>query len=359
MFQSSFSILLAGVSSLAICAIILITAKWHGVWSMDQTVGAQKFHQQPTPRIGGLAIIGACFLGFVVNQDVELINTLRPILVCGLIPFFFGFHEDVSKNGSVFQRLLASVIGAGAVIWLTGIHLDHIDLWGLDQLLSIPVVSILFTLFAVAGLTNAINIMDGFNGLASGVAAIILLSFVLMAVQVGDYDLAEIALILASAILGFMVFNYPFGKIFLGDSGAYFIGFMLAWLAILLPMRNPEISPWASLLACAYPVWEAVFSMYRRIKNKSKTTRADSEHLHSLIKRRWVRKYLTSQPVWFRNASVAPLIWVASLILAVIAWRFMREPIILILSFMLFVLLYVAVYKILSRMPDPVGGSGN
>lgn len=352
MFQSSSSILLSITSSVAICALILLTSRWHGRWSFDSLNGSQKFHRELTPRIGGLAVIGSCFMAFLVNKDVELVGILRPILVCALIPFFFGFREDLTKDGSVLLRLSTSVVAAGAGVWLTGIYLNHVDVVWLDQLLGIPSIAIIFTLFAVAGLTNAINILDGFNGLASGVALIILLFISGMAVQVGDHDLAEIALILFAAIVGFMLFNYPFGKIFLGDCGAYFIGFMLAWLAILLPMRNPEVSPWASLLVCAYPVWEAIYSMCRRIKNKTKVTQADDQHLHSLVKRRCVRKYLAHRPAWFRNAAVAPLIWLATLILGGLAWRFMGEPLALMLSILVFVLFYGFVYRILSRMPD-------
>jgi UDP-N-acetylmuramyl pentapeptide phosphotransferase/UDP-N-acetylglucosamine-1-phosphate transferase len=149
MFQPPFSIILAIASSVAICALVLLTSKWHGKWSFDPLKGTQKFHRELTPRIGGLAVIGSCIVAFMANEDLELISILRLILVCALIPFFFGFREDLTKDGSVSQRLSASVAAAGAGIWLTGIYLNRVDVVWLDQLLGIPSIAIIFTLNSI------------------------------------------------------------------------------------------------------------------------------------------------------------------------------------------------------------------
>ncbi|MBK7655484.1 MAG: glycosyltransferase family 4 protein, partial [Betaproteobacteria bacterium] len=95
-----------------------------------------------------------------------------------------------------------------------------------------------FTAFAIAGLSNPINIIDGFNGLASGAVLISLASLGLIAFQVNDLDLMRMCFILSGATLGFVVLNFPFGKIFLGDGGAYLLGFTLAWTSVLLLLRN-------------------------------------------------------------------------------------------------------------------------
>jgi UDP-N-acetylmuramyl pentapeptide phosphotransferase/UDP-N-acetylglucosamine-1-phosphate transferase len=370
MFDNFLSVVFGAISSALICFVIIATAKWHGRWSFDQVIGKQKFHQQPTPRIGGLALIGGALIAFSSTSDSELLTIFRPVLVCALIPFFFGFREDLTKKVSVFERMLAGLVAAGAVIWLTKIYLSHVDVWGIDALLSFTPLAIIFTLVAVSGLTNAINILDGFHGLASGTSFLIALTLALIALQVGDHDLSDMAFILAGCLLGFMVFNYPFGKIFLGDSGAYFTGFILAWLAILLGERNSEVSPWASLLVCAYPIWEALFSIFRRLKNKVGTTHADDLHLHTLLKRRLVRKHLGHYSARLRNAAVAPLIWCVTLILGFIAWQFKGSPLILMGAFFIFAVLYGIVYRALLSMPDidvgiegvsnsSDGGSGN
>lgn len=177
---------------------------------------------------------------------------------------------------------------------------------------------------AISGLTNAINIIDGFNGLASGTSVFILLFIAWLAHQVGDADLAEMALILMSTVLGFMLLNYPFGKIFLGDSGAYFVGFLIACLAIMLPTRNPEVSPWTLLTICAYPVWESLFSMGRRWFMRMSATAPDHLHLHTLFKTRLILRYVHSWPSWLKNSLVAPWIWFPTIVMGCVTifmWR--------------------------------------
>jgi hypothetical protein len=115
------------------------------------------------------------------------------------------------------------------------------------------------TVFAVAGVANSINIIDGFNGLASMCCVLILLCLAYVGFQVDDLLVAWLALAGVGAVLGFFVWNFPAGLIFLGDGGAYFMGFYLAEVAILLLHRNPTVSPMFPLLLCIYPVFETVF----------------------------------------------------------------------------------------------------
>lgn len=120
------------------------------------------------------------------------------------------------------------------------------------------------TALAVAGLANAINIIDGFNGLAAIVATMMFLSLALVAFHVGDVFVLSCALVMAGAILGFFLWNFPGGHIFLGDGGAYLIGFMLGELAVLLTMRHTEVSAWYPVLMFIYPIFETLFSIYRK-----------------------------------------------------------------------------------------------
>lgn len=122
-----------------------------------------------------------------------------------------------------------------------------------DYVLSFWPVSLVFTMFAVGGCTHALNIVDGMNGLAGMVATLMAVSISLVALQVGDMPIFMIAAALASATLGFLVWNFPFGRVFLGDGGAYFLGFMLAELAVLLVVRNPSVSPFYALAVLFYP----------------------------------------------------------------------------------------------------------
>jgi UDP-N-acetylmuramyl pentapeptide phosphotransferase/UDP-N-acetylglucosamine-1-phosphate transferase len=332
-------------------ALIILTQRWHGRWTLDEHEGVQKFHSQPTPRIGGLAIVSGAFIsGFILDPEVKAL--MLPLLISGLIPFFFGFREDVTKRVSVRDRLLATMAGAMAVMLLTGTYLDHLDVPGIDLLMVWWPAGALVTIIAVSGVTNAINILDGFNGLASGSAMLILTFLGLMAYQSNDFLLMQMCLMLASSILGFMLLNYPFGKIFLGDAGAYFVGFLVAWVALLLPMRNEDISPWASLLACAYPIVEVLYSMARRMKAQLNAGHPDNLHLHTLIKTRMVRRYFKALPNWAKNALVAPAIWLCSAVLGFIASYYASDVLALVALFAAFVLWYHVTYRFLVGLPE-------
>ncbi len=330
--------------------LIILTQRWHGRWTLDEHEGIQKFHLQPTPRIGGLAIVSGIFTsGFILPPEIKAL--MLPLLISGLIPFFVGFREDVTKSVSVRDRLLATMAGAIAAMLLTGTYLDHLDVPCIDLFVAWWPVGALVTIIAVSGVTNAINILDGFNGLASGSVMVILIFLGLMAYQSNDFVLMQMCLMLASSILGFMLLNYPFGKIFLGDAGAYFVGFLVAWIALLLSDRNQEISPWASLLVCAYPVVEVLYSVARRILLKRQAGEPDNLHLHTLIKTRLIQRYLEIFPEWSKNSLVAPIIWLTSILLGVSATLFKNNQLVLGALFVGFVILYHCTYCLLIRLP--------
>jgi UDP-N-acetylmuramyl pentapeptide phosphotransferase/UDP-N-acetylglucosamine-1-phosphate transferase len=190
---------------------------------------------------------------------------------------------------------------------------------------------------------------------------LILLAFAYVANGTQDTDLFNLAILLAAVSAGFMVLNYPFGKIFMGDGGAYFLGFMVGQIAILLPMRNPEVSPWVSLLICAYPVVEVLYSMYRRIRNKKSSGAPDDQHLHTLIKTKLIRTHFDNLSQNRRNALVAPLIWVAVAALGTVACMFGNNLPALVVSFGLFVLAYHFTHRWLAEKKSlPIGiESGN
>jgi UDP-N-acetylmuramyl pentapeptide phosphotransferase/UDP-N-acetylglucosamine-1-phosphate transferase len=198
----------------------------------------------------------------------------------------------------------------------------------------------------VGGVANAINIIDGFHGLASGTVLIALLALAAIAARAGDAPLALVCLLVAAAVAGFWLVNFPWGKLFLGDGGAYFAGFSLAWLALLLPMRNPDVSPWAGLLVCAYPVIEVLYSVVRRYRQRLSPGAPDSLHLHSLVKTQVVRKKLLHWPSRRRNAAVAPLMWCYAALPASMAIAWYNDPTPwLALGLLVCVVVYHQIYK--------------
>jgi len=190
-----FSALMAGSVALLVAMLLVRTQHLHGHLSMDSDQGVQKFHTSPTPRVGGIAIATGIVAGYVMANPGEK-TLLGPLIVAGVPAFAFGLLEDVTKRVSVRTRLLATM-ACGVLGWaITGYSITYANLPGLDWLLGFTIFSVLFTAFAVGGIANAINIIDGFNGLAAGSVIIILSAFGVMATALGDHDLALVCMVL-------------------------------------------------------------------------------------------------------------------------------------------------------------------
>jgi UDP-N-acetylmuramyl pentapeptide phosphotransferase/UDP-N-acetylglucosamine-1-phosphate transferase len=301
-----------------LCVAVVLTQRWHGKVTMDFTDGIQKFHTSPTPRIGGLPIVMGVLIA-LLKAPQEVQSILSPLLIASMLAFLFGLAEDMTSRVGVLPRLLATMASGILAWWLTDYSLSRVDVWGVDLLLQYTLVSVFFTAFAVGGVANAINIVDGFNGLASTTSALAFFSYAMLAFQVSDHALVAVAMILAACVWGFFWVNWPFGKIFLGDGGAYFIGFALAWLAVLLLERNPSVSAFAALVVCVHPVTEVLFSVYRRKMRKAHPGMPDRLHFHSLFKRRYIARWCSSLPVRTRNSITGLLIGCMTIVAGVLA----------------------------------------
>jgi UDP-N-acetylmuramyl pentapeptide phosphotransferase/UDP-N-acetylglucosamine-1-phosphate transferase len=337
---------LAGfATALTVCVLLVLTKRWHGKLTLDGTHGVQKFHTAPTPRVGGLGLLLGLFAAWhLLPQEHAVKDLLGPMLLAGLPAFIFGTAEDLTKRVGVRERLLATMASGVLAWWITGIGISRVDLWGIDALLAWVPLSVAFTAFAVGGVANAVNIIDGFNGLASGVLIICFGAMGLIAHKADDAHLTQVCLVLASVTAGFLLINFPFGKIFLGDGGAYLMGFLLAWVAVLLPARNPAVSAWAPLLACGYPILEVLFSIWRRHQRNLHPGHPDRLHMHSLVKSRMSRKKLGHWPPVLRNAAVSPLIWIFSLVPASLSVVLSESTGWLIGGFVLSAVLYAMFY---------------
>ncbi len=305
-------------ASFALCVLLVLTKRWHGALTMDSTDGVQKFHTAPTPRIGGVPIVLGLLVAWSKAPD-DVQHTITTILLAGLPAFLFGVAEDITKRVGVLHRLLATMASGLLALWITDYSLTRIDVWGVDWLLHSTLVSALFTAFAVGGVANAINIIDGFNGLASTTSTLAFLGYAMMAWQAGDQTLVGVSLVMAACVWGFFWVNWPLGKIFLGDGGAYFIGFALSWVAVMLVERNAGVSAFAVLLVCVHPVTEVLFSMYRRTIKRIDASHADRMHFHSLVKQRYVRRWLPTLSIQIRNSITGLLVGCMTLTAIVLA----------------------------------------
>ncbi len=346
----------AFVASFLLCIVVVLTKSLHGEFSMDTTNGIQKFHTAPTPRIGGIPIVFALVIAWG-KSTTEIQAVLAPILFAGMPALLFGIAEDLTKQIGVVQRLLATM-ASGLLAWfITDYSLSRLDIWGLDLLMQFTVFSVMFTAFSVGGVANSINIIDGFNGYASLTCTIAFIGFGLIAFQVGDQNLALVSLILAASVSGFFLMNWPFGKLFLGDGGAYFLGFALAWIAVLLIERNPIVSAFSALVICILPITEVLFSVFRRKVRNEHPGKPDNLHFHSLLQRRYINRWFVKWNGLAKNSLVGILMGLMGLVSAFIANLIYDKTIYCAVTSLLFALGYVAVFARMVRhqWSSPIG----
>ena len=317
--------------------------RFHGHLSADDDFsGVQKFHRHPVSRIGGVGVaLGLVAVAALLWLDGRSIAREFALLLAAGIPAFAGgLAEDMTKRVGVGARLALTMGAAALGFWFLGAALTRVDVPLVDDLLRYGPVALLFTAVAVGGVANAINIIDGFNGLASGVTLLILTSLTTVAWGLGDLYLAEILVINIAGLSGFLLLNYPRGRIFLGDGGSYYLGFLIAIMSVLLIARHDQVSPLYPLVICAYPVFEVLFSIYRRkLIRRIHATAPDHIHLHSLIYRRWTRN----------NPKTSLWIWCGVLPFIVAGTFGYRHDGLLLCLLFLFVACYVIIYRRLAR----------
>jgi len=347
--NSSIYQYIPGFITAVVSILLVLTTRWHGKHSFDSFEGVQKVHCAPTPRVGGVAI----FCGFIAAwllSPTPVVKLLGPMLIAGLPSFAAGLIEDFTKRVGIRERLIATMFSGLFAWWLTGYSLNHIDIGAIDYFLAYLPISLAFTAFAVGGVANSINIIDGLNGLAAGTINICFLALAFIAWHVGDVELAQLCFVFIAVTTGFLVVNFPFGKIFMGDGGAYYLGFMLAWVAVMLPFRNSTVSVWAPLLVCAYPVLETGFSMWRRHHRSGQHPgQADSLHLHSLMYSRVARFIFRGANPQIINSVTCLFVWPIPIFCALIAIFWMSNTTVLIISFIFSAFVYRLVYLRLTQ----------
>lgn len=337
--------LLSFICSTIICAIIIYTSVWHGKYSLDYDIsGCQKFYTIPTPRIGGLAIFITSWIivSYGLHTQQLWLFYFFKLLIPSSIVFFAGFLEDLTKSITPVVRI---TIKLGAII--VGIYaiqiinlVSHIDITLIDYFLRYHVISIIVTLLIILGVTNAFNIIDGYNGLCS-VTFISILTMCLFIFFKANYHFLDASiLILLGAVIGVMIWNYPLGKIFLGDGGAYFIGFIGSLLLLELSQKMPNYFPLTSLLLVIYPVSETILSIYRKAVLRHRSPfKPDRLHFHMIVYSRLIHKDLIN-----RNAAVVTkMLWLI-IPQTLVAFLFYNKPYIILMAIIIYVTLYSWLY---------------
>ena len=334
-----FLIFIVSISSLFIFTKILHNTTYFLDKKDDDK--PQRLHNGDVRRIGGagvfLALLVPLFFGGFVSVKIY-----HPVIFSLLPVFLIGFLEDFKRNIPRVIRILFVALGAFIIVALLHLILNHLIIS------TIPVwFAVLFVVFAIVGFTNALNLIDGINGLASGYAIISLLTLAAAAYILKDFALFNVISVFIVAAVGFFVLNYPKGFVFLGDSGSYILGFGLAVVSILLVLRNPDVSEWFVFAILLYPVFETIFSIYRRVVvMHSNPTSSDRLHLHTLLAKRVFRSNYA--PTFFILSAV--------MLLDLISLYFKGDKYVLIAVTLIFATIYVTLYGLIVRFK---AGAGN
>jgi UDP-N-acetylmuramyl pentapeptide phosphotransferase/UDP-N-acetylglucosamine-1-phosphate transferase len=244
----------------------------------------QAMHSLPVPRVGGAAIFAAFVLSSFFSP-LSISSEYSQFILASSLLFVVGLAEDLGFGISPRNRLFAAVVASIVVMWLLGVWIPRVDIPGIDSLLSYWAIGVPITLLITVGITNGFNLIDGVNGLASITAVVAAVTLGLIADQGGYTVMVHLAAMLSACIFGFFLLNYPFGLIFLGDAGAYILGFVLSWFGISILLVVPDASPWAILLTLFWPVADTVLAIFRRARRKTAAMKPDRLHVHQVVMR--------------------------------------------------------------------------
>lgn len=341
-------------------------------WVRGHAVGysdsmPQRFHHGDVPRLGGAALLAGLSAAWSLGVSQSLwwgdpgslrLGPWAWAWVAVLLPAAVGgIAEDMTQRLTVRYRLLLTGCSGALAALVLELSVVRVGIGWLDGFLPIvPWLGLCVVVLAVTGLPHAFNIIDGYNGLAGMVALIVCLALAHVALQVGDRALAALLVSTAAATAGFLVWNYPRGMLFAGDGGAYVWGGVIALSSISLVQRNADVSPWFPMLLLIYPVWETVFSIYRKAVRGVSPGVADALHFHQLIYRRIVRGVFhddESRRMLMRNNRTSPYLWGFTLLTVVPAVLFWSNTPVLMAFCGLFVVTYVLAYMAIIRFKVP------
>jgi UDP-GlcNAc:undecaprenyl-phosphate GlcNAc-1-phosphate transferase len=282
MYQSNFIYLFLVV----IFINIFVIKYWAGFskyFNIDNYGSVQKIHKKPTPRLAGL-ISFIYILLYVILFNNSSSFLFYKIIVLGFLPLaIISIKEDIFHNTRPYTRLLMMVISSFITFNLFGFQFPDLNIIFLRTILFFDFSKIIFFTFCVCILINGFNFIDGTNGLL-GFNTLLQNSIIaFLAYQVNDIYIFNITLIFFPVLLIYILFNFPYGKIFAGDFGAYFYAFYIANITILLFYRNSELSPYYAVMILIYPAFEVFFTLVRKKIKKMSPTEPDLKHLHSKI----------------------------------------------------------------------------
>ncbi|SFQ80781.1 glycosyltransferase family 4 protein [Donghicola eburneus] len=339
---------IAFLLSAAICgAIVHLNNNSALRLTRDEDLGAiQASHSRPTPRLGGVGIVLALMVAILLSSGTIGTHYLV-VLAAGGVLAVVSLLEDIGKPMSPRTRLIAAAISAAIAILLTGYMIDRTNEVVTSAILQFawPAAALL-TIFIVAGLSNAFNLVDGMNGLCGAATIVSAGTMAIIAQSVGLETHAHVLMLMCMAVFGFMLFNFPRGHLFLGDMGAYMIGFIIAWAGISIIVEAPQVSPWSILLCVFWPVADTALAIYRRKCKKMAADQPDRLHFHQLMMRAIEINWLSRRLRYVANPLTTIILTPLMAAPALAGVMFYRDPPLAFVAFILFSMLFFGTYQI-------------
>jgi UDP-N-acetylmuramyl pentapeptide phosphotransferase/UDP-N-acetylglucosamine-1-phosphate transferase len=293
-------------------AVILLSSQFTQI-GIDKINGPQKQHKKRISRLGGLALFSSSFFCIYyvdINRGISAFTLVALALIGSA--FAIGLVEDLTNTIHSKIRFMLLFLASFSIFYMHDIAV-HTGFKYFDLILQQQILlGFLFTAFCFTGIVNSYNIIDGFHGLSSLTGIISLATTALIAHNLNNIEIQNIAISTIVSAIAFILWNFPKGKIFLGDAGAYYIGAVIAICSIKLSYEK-DISPMVFICLNLHPLTETLLTIYRRLIQKTKIDQPDRLHLHTLIHRRLIKnnkKYLnknarTSLPFIFFSFSVS------------------------------------------------------
>ena len=322
--------------------IIYFWSDLHSKIELKSYRAIQRIHCNETPRLGGFTLI-LSLTGFVMSPNLyENYAILKTILISLIPVLFFGMKEDLFYNVSPAIRIISLIfVGLLFMINFTGPLPDLTEIYFVGKFFSLNSIAAILYILGIVTVANGMNLIDGINGLCIGSVLSILGALLFLSAKTNDIAMFSVVSSLIILSVPFVFFNFPFGKIFLGDLGAYSLGLILSMFTIILFGRHHEISPYNAILILIYPLVEVLFSLLRRIKSGAYFFEPDKRHLHFGLFY-FLRTYNFTKKI--ANPLVAPILsilWAFPLIAIPLVYH---NEIFILLSVLIFLSLYLAIY---------------
>ena len=303
----------------------------------------QTLHKRSISRFGGISIFFSLLIVSFYDSS-ENYEFLRTALYCSSPIFILGILDDFQLEIKPFFRLLIVFPSAYLSYYFLGVEAYSVDIPYLDYLFKFEIFSILFICFAVAGMVNAFNMIDGINGLVLLYSLTICILIVLFQSSSSSAQINLFFVAIFFAILAVFILNFPFGRIFLGDGGAYFLGIMLS-IGVIKYYQINDLSPWYVFSVFIYPITDVLISIIRRIIAKVSIFNPENKHLHHIVFLRVKKMGIKSENT--NHAIATILIFILYFPFLLSANYFAENSLILQIQCMIFLVFYLALYVIL------------